>query len=84
MGTHNYFYRKKRFDYCEKMLDEILYLILNGFITKQLDQASLQKIRKIIKSNFSKIIKEKKYSIKFKTSILIYYVSPHLYGRIIK
>ena len=70
----NYFYRKKRFDYCEKMLDEILYLILNGFITKQLDQASLQKIRKIIKSNFSKIIKEKKYSIKFKTSILIYYV----------
>lgn len=80
----NYFYRKKRFDYCEKMLDEILYLILNGFITKQLDQASLQKIRKIIKSNFSKIIKEKKYSIKFKTSILIYYVSPHLYGRIIK
>lgn len=80
----NYFYQRKRFDYCEKMLDEILYLTLNGFITKQLDKVSLHKIKKIIKSNFLKIIKEKKYSTKFKMSILICCFSPHLYGRIIK
>lgn len=80
----NYFYQKNEFNDCIDMLNEVLYLILNTFNSDELDKISLYKIRKIILYNLSKIIKENSYSIKFKLSLLIYFISPHLYEKIIK
>lgn len=74
----NYLYSKNLIGSYGELLNKILYLLLSGFDGIKLNKTSSKKIRKIIWENMIKILKYD-FTIRFKTSVIICFISPQLY-----